>query len=174
MFTINQLVKRFGLSRSTLLYYDKIGLLEPSARSVSNYRLYSQKDLERMEKVITYRNAGLPLDSIMDILEAGDTAPTLILERQLENINEQVDQLRYQQELIVQLLGSKSALRSSRLMSKEAWVEILKASGLDEDGMHQWHIEFEREFPDLHSDFLKSLGIDSEEISRIKQWSLAR
>jgi len=36
----SQLAGRFGLSRSTLLYYDSIGLLSPSERTASNYRLY--------------------------------------------------------------------------------------------------------------------------------------
>ena len=52
MLTISQLARRFGLSRSTLLYYDSIGLLSPSARSDANYRLYSRNDIERMERVI--------------------------------------------------------------------------------------------------------------------------
>ena len=48
MYTVGQLAKLFGLSRSTLLYYDEIGLLSPSARSASNYRLYSEADIRRV------------------------------------------------------------------------------------------------------------------------------
>ena len=51
MYTIGQLVKRYGLSRSTLLYYDRIGLLSASARSDANYRLYTDKDLQRMSQI---------------------------------------------------------------------------------------------------------------------------
>ncbi len=42
MITIGRLARRFGLSRSTLLYYDSIGLLSPSTRSAKDYRLYLQ------------------------------------------------------------------------------------------------------------------------------------
>jgi hypothetical protein len=45
MLTIGRLAERFGLSRSTLLYYDSIELLSPSARSDANYRLYSLESL---------------------------------------------------------------------------------------------------------------------------------
>ena len=55
MLTISQLGRRFGLSRSTLLYYDSIGLLSPSLRSRANYRLYSRSDVERMELIDVYR-----------------------------------------------------------------------------------------------------------------------
>jgi len=68
MHTIGQVSKRFGLSRSTLLYYDSIGLLVPSERSLSNYRLYSDKDIQRMELIYLYRQAGLSLDVIAKIL----------------------------------------------------------------------------------------------------------
>src|SRR5574344_1987818 len=48
MHTIGQIAKRFALSRSTLLYYDTIGLLSPSGRSQANYRLYTDNDVRRM------------------------------------------------------------------------------------------------------------------------------
>jgi len=39
MFLITELARKHGLSRSTLLYYDRIGLLTPSGRSEAGYRL---------------------------------------------------------------------------------------------------------------------------------------
>ncbi|MCP4149531.1 MAG: MerR family transcriptional regulator, partial [bacterium] len=62
MITVGQMVKQFGLARSTLLYYDSIGLLKPSKRSRSGYRLYSETDIRRMEQVQTFRKAGLALE----------------------------------------------------------------------------------------------------------------
>jgi DNA-binding transcriptional MerR regulator len=41
MHTIGQAAKHANLSRSTLLYYDRIGLLRPSGRSRAGYRLYN-------------------------------------------------------------------------------------------------------------------------------------
>lgn len=49
-------------------------------------------------------------------------------------------------------------------------MNILKASGKDEQAMTQWHIEFEREMPQAHQDFLESLGIGAQEIDRIRAW----
>ena len=68
MYTIGNLVKEFQLSRSTLLYYDKIGLLKPSQRTESDYRLYSEQDFNRMSKIAMYKKAGLSLEAIAEWL----------------------------------------------------------------------------------------------------------
>ncbi|QQX80250.1 hypothetical protein JK628_22755 [Shewanella sp. KX20019] len=42
---------------------------------------------------------------------------------------------------------------------------------MDEQAMHKWHIEFEKDLPEVHTDFLESLGCTTEEITEIKAWS---
>jgi hypothetical protein len=79
--------------------------------------------------------------------------------------------LRQQQQVIIHLLNSPTALQSSRTMSKQHWVEMLRAAGLNEDGMQKWHAEFEQRSPEAHQDFLESLGIDAKEITAIRQRS---
>ena len=69
MYTIGKLARKFHISRSTLLYYDLIGLLTPSKRDSNKYRIYSDKDYERLEKIMLYREAGISLDKIRNILE---------------------------------------------------------------------------------------------------------
>ena len=70
MYTIGRLAKKFKLSRSTLLYYDSIGLLKPSSRSQGEYRLYSEQDAKRLELICTYRQAGLALKDIGRVLDS--------------------------------------------------------------------------------------------------------
>jgi hypothetical protein len=50
-------------------------------------------------------------------------------------------------------------------------VSLLKAAGLDEEGMKTWHIEFEKTSPEAHQDFLESIGIEKDEIISIREWS---
>jgi DNA-binding transcriptional MerR regulator len=52
----------------TLHHYDDIGLLRPSGRSASGYRLYSEADLDRLRQVLFYRELDFGLDEIADIL----------------------------------------------------------------------------------------------------------
>ncbi|WP_020395903.1 MerR family transcriptional regulator [Thiolinea disciformis] len=170
MYTIGQLAKRFGLSRSTLLYYDSIGLLPPASRSTGNYRLYSQQTLERMQQIQTYRAAGLPLDSIRSLLSFS-TSASVVLERHLQDVNQEINRLREQQQVIIKLLNQPESFSESRHVTKAQWVAMLKAAGLDEAGMHKWHCEFEKRSPKAHQDFLESLGIVPDEIERIRQGS---
>ena len=171
MLTVGQMARRFGLSRSTLLYYDSIGLLSPSERSAANYRLYAQSDVERMEAIALYRQAGLPLADIARVLGGGRGGLEDLLEARLQDLNREIHRLRRQRQLIVDLLRNKAALRGARGLDKEGWVAILEATGLDEDDMRRWHVEFERLSPEAHQDFLESLGIGDEEIARIRKWS---
>lgn len=70
MYTISKLCKEYNLSRSTLLYYDSIGLLKASERMKSNYRLYSKEDKERLEQICLYKGAGVSLEHIKELLNA--------------------------------------------------------------------------------------------------------
>ncbi len=171
MLTISKLAKRFGLSRSTLLYYDSIGLLSPSLRSRANYRLYSAEDVERMETIDLYRQAGLPLKDIARVLASGRSSATELLGVRLERLGQEIRKLRQQQQMIVNLLQNEVALRQTRSLDKDSWVAILRATGLSEDDMGRWHQEFERLTPEAHQDFLESLGLEDDEIARIREWS---
>lgn len=171
MLTVNQLAKKYKLSRSALLYYDKIGLLKPSVRSQSNYRLYTAEDDNRLRLITTYRDTGLSLKAIANILQAEEHQSAVVPEKRLLSLNTEISNLRKQQQLIIELLGAESLFRSTKTMNKDQWVKILRASGMDEDAMHKWHIEFERDLPEMHQDFLESLGCDAEEVKRIRQWS---
>jgi DNA-binding transcriptional MerR regulator len=173
MFTIGQVAKKYGLSRSTLIYYDSIGVLTPSGRSVSNYRLYSESDLEKMDRISLFRSAGLSLESISSLLDKQGSELNSSLEHRLFSINNEIQGLRNQQKVILKILENKNSVRNSRVVTKELWVSLLKAAGLDNDGMKNWHIEFEKTSPEAHQDFLESIGIDQDEIVLIRDWSKA-
>ena len=167
MYTVGQLGKRFQLSRSTLLYYDSIGLLSPSARNAANYRLYSEADVQRMERIRVYRDAGLALETIADLLQTEAAAAPAVLERHLQQVNREIARLRQQQRIIVKLLGDASKLRSSRAIDKAQWTALLVSTGLSDEDMWRWHVEFEKMSPEGHQDFLESLGIGEAEIVEI-------
>ena len=171
MFTIGQLAKKYSLSRSALIYYDRIGVLTPSGRSESNYRLYSKGDLKKMDRIQLFRSAGLSLDAIASLLEKESSELNSTLENRLFSINGEIQKLRNQQQVILKILENENLERNTRVITKEIWVSILKAAGLDEAGMKNWHIEFEKASPEAHQDFLESLGIEKYEIAAIRDWS---
>lgn len=170
MYRVTELGRIFGLSRSTLLYYDRIGLLSPSIRTGANYRLYSEQDRARLEAICTYRQRGLAIEDIRALLAQPD-ATTTILQRRLLSLDGEIRALQAKQRLLADMLQVKA--RGWRLSSvdKLAWVAILRSAGMSEAAMDAWHRAFELHSPQAHHDFLLSLGIDEEEVLRIREHS---
>ena len=170
-FSVGKLARRFGLSRTALLYYDRIGLLRPSSRSGSNYRLYGEEEVARLEAICRYRGAGLSLSEIREILQAEADRTSAVLARRLEALNREIGELREQQRIVLRLLKGRASLGRVRALDKQRWVALLRASGLSDGDMERWHTEFERREPEAHQDFLESLGISPGEIRRIRELS---
>lgn len=169
--TISNLAKKFGLSRSTLLYYDSKGLLSPAGHKQGEYRIYGEKEVERLRKICMYRDAGLPLKEIKKILDVPNSDFTTILSRRFKELNREIGQLQKQQKIIAGLLQNRSLLLKPDKMTKQLWTSILAASGFSELEMRHWHITFEKQAPEQHSAFLQYLQISDTEIRQIKSWS---
>ena len=68
-YTVSQLAKMAGVSVRMLHYYDALGLLAPSARTVAGYRLYQEQDLLRLQQILFFKELDLPLGQIRAILD---------------------------------------------------------------------------------------------------------
>lgn len=171
--TISAFAKKFGLSRSTLLYYDRIGLLQPASISPSGYRIYSEREQLRMESIDTYRKAGLSLNEIKSILDSDNdnNALEVALENRLKQLTLEIHELKVQQQLIARLIRRDHDVPRYRNMSVEQWVAMLEEAGVDEEGLIMWHKAFERDAPDEHQEFLVYLGLDENEIGEIREQS---
>jgi len=168
-YTISALAKKFGLSRTALLYYDSIGLLSPKRRNPAGYRVYTEKDVLLLKEITCLRNTGLSLKDIRGILGRKVSRREGIFRKRLYGINGEIHRLREQQRLILALLGSPEIVSSTRVLTKEKWISFLRKAGLDAEGMKRWHLEFELSSPEAHQDFLESLGLPQEEISMIRK-----
>lgn len=171
--TVGRLGRRFGLSRSTLLYYHRIGLLVPSRGGGGDYRRYSDDDVARLEAIVRYRAAGVPLADIARILDGQQPELAEVLERRLDALNREIAELREQQRVIVGILATDAAHRGVGVMSRHRWTELLAAAGFTEADMRRWHQVFERHAPDEHREFLRFLCIPDSDIARIIAWSSA-
>src|SRR5512142_2940648 len=101
MLTVSQLARRCGLSRSTLLYYESIGLMRAPVRSDGNYRCYSEKDLLRLEQICMYRGAGLKLEDIRAILDRPLGEAASVLKHRLVELSAEIETLRAHQQAIL-------------------------------------------------------------------------
>ena len=170
--TVSAFARRFGLSRSTLLYYDRIGLLKPAEQTSAGYRLYGPDEVARMMRIETFRQAGLALKDIQKILD-GDSGDALeqALEQRLVTLNAEIAALHAQQRLIARLLQRDQQKAGYMRVDANKWVEMLEEAGVDEAGRKRWHRAFERDAPEVHHGFLAMLGFDAEKIAEIRRKS---
>jgi DNA-binding transcriptional MerR regulator len=90
--TVGEVAQRFGITVRTLHHYDDIGLLTPSRRSASGYRVYTSADLTRLSQVIVYRRLELSLEEIASLLEDGNEVSHLL--RQRERVTSRLDEMK--------------------------------------------------------------------------------
>jgi DNA-binding transcriptional MerR regulator len=69
LYRINEFAELAGVTVRALHHYDRLGLLEPTARTGSQYRLYSDSDLVRLEQIVVLKFLGLSLKEIGNLLE---------------------------------------------------------------------------------------------------------
>ena len=78
---IGEVAALAGVTVRTLHHYDRIGLLSPSGRTAAGYRRYSPADLDRLHRVLLYRELGFSLEDVAALLD-DDTDPEAHLRRQ--------------------------------------------------------------------------------------------
>lgn len=169
--TVTALARRCGVSRSTLLHYEALGLLRRPPRTSGNYRAYGQPDLARAQQIGMYRKVGLGLPAIRALLNRPESDAAGILQRRLADIDAEIETLRGHQRGILRLLERSRTFRRIQMITKDKWVEVMRAAGFTEENMHRWHREFEKAAPAEHQEFLEFLHVPADEIARIRDWS---
>src|SRR4051812_25929779 len=76
--------RRAGVTVRTLHHYDRLGLLKPSGRTVAGYRVYTDRDLARLEQVVALKFVGFSLKEIGHVLNRdGDLLTALRTQREI-------------------------------------------------------------------------------------------
>jgi DNA-binding transcriptional MerR regulator len=175
--TLGDLARTTGLARASLLHYEFLGLLTPAGRSAAGYRLYGAAEIERLRSIRGYRDAGLSLAAIRDLLppRAGvarrRSQPAALLESRLADLSNEVQQLRAQQKLLARILATPEFRDARSCRTKAAWTGMLRSAGFTDEEMRAWHASFESESPAEHAAFLQSLGLAPAEIAAIRRSS---
>lgn len=92
--TVGQAATRLGVTVRALHHWDEIGLARPSLRTAAGYRLYTAHDLERLHRIVVYRELGLGLDRIQGIMDDPDADVAEELRAQRAQIAERIDRLQ--------------------------------------------------------------------------------
>ena len=138
MVQISELAESVGLSRATLLYYEKLGLLK-GKRQANGYRVYTDVDRQRLRLMQQLQAGGLSLEECRACLDG--KLDHDVLEQRLETLEREIAEKTRSRDLLAALLG-RSSLKG-------------------------WHEEVERVAPDLHRAWLMTQGFSSEEAARV-------
>lgn len=132
MYRISQLADVVGLSRSTLLYYEKLGLIK-GERLQNGYRQYSEKEAQRLVLLQNLQAGGLTLKECQACIDA-KVNRSLLVER-LAQLDKEIEQKQQSRHLLAALLGERSLSNwheSLDLVAPEAHLEWLIKQGFDE------------------------------------------
>lgn len=129
-YTVQKLGKLAGVSTRTLRYYDEIGLLKPTRINSSNYRIYGQQEVDRLQQILFYRELGVSLESIRDLV----TAPAFDGAKALREHREKLLEKRAQLDLLIQNVEKTIEMTEGRIiMSDKEKFEGFKQKLIDEN-----------------------------------------
>lgn len=103
LYTVGEMAAMQGVSRQTLIYYDRIGLFCPATTSKAGYRLYLPEQVPTLRLIVLLKELGLSLEEVGEVVRGH--SPQALLERlprQLDQIDGRIERLREQREFVRQ------------------------------------------------------------------------
>lgn len=129
-YTVQKLAQMAGVSARTLRYYDEIGILKPARINSSGYRIYGQREVDRLQQILFYRELGLSLEGIKDIV----TAPSFDGLNALKEHREKLLEKREQLDLLIANVEKTIAFAEGRItMTDKEKFEGFKQKLIDEN-----------------------------------------
>lgn len=134
--TVGELSKIMNVTVRTLQYYDKEGILCPSKMSEGGRRLYSSKDIVKLNQILSFKYLGFSLDDIKEKIFKFDTTEEVvealsqqesIMEMQINNLSKALKSLKTFKDEVIQMQDVNfdkyaTIIELIRLNSKEYWV----------------------------------------------------
>ena len=122
--TVGEVAKKMGTTVRTLQYYDKEGLLSPSAESEGGRRLYTDKDLVTLHQILSLKSLGFSLDDIKRRLISLETPADVAtaLTEQADSLREKIEQLTDSLTAIEQL---KTEVLQMRTVNFKKYADII-------------------------------------------------
>ena len=116
-YSVQKLGQMAGISSRTLRYYDEIGILKPARINSSGYRIYGQSEVDRLQQILFYRELGVSLDSIKEIV----SSPAFDGAKALREHREKLFEKREQLDLLISNVDKSIALKEGKMtmMDKE-------------------------------------------------------
>ena len=124
---VGDLAKQTGVSVRTLHYYDEIGLLSPSHRTAAGYRLYGEKDIIRLQQIVSLRQIGFSLEEIRECLEQRNFSFDRVIQLHTTQLREQI---KLSQKLLHRLEAIAQTVSSMATVSVEALIQTIEVMSM--------------------------------------------
>src|SRR5438445_1307000 len=157
-YRIKQFSELTSVTVRSLHYYDEIGLLTPSGRTEAGHRLYSEKDLLRLQQISTLKFLGFSLDVIKSIVLKENFDIKDSLKIQAEMLFSESEKMNKAAKLIHFLINS---LETDKKIDWQTVTKIIEVMQMDQLEQNQWQQKFLN--PDELSDFQKLVSSRSKE-----------
>ena len=106
LYSVSEICALTGVTRKTLFYYDRTGLLKPVCRTGSqNFKQYDAKTLMRLRMILRYREAGLHLSEIAALLDDPDCDRISVLNQAMERMRQECDKTNDQISRLQAMIG---------------------------------------------------------------------
>ena len=106
MYSVSDIAQKLGIARSTLLYYERIGLVLPSRNPANGYRQYSEYDLNQLILLRQLQKAGFTLQECQSIM-TGKLDENLI-EQRLFSLEQELKEMEMARDVLYALYGKVS------------------------------------------------------------------
>ncbi len=124
--TIKEVSEKYHITEDTLRYYERVGMIPPVSRTSGGIRDYQETDLGWVELAICMRNAGLPVEAMIEyvrLYQEGDSTFQARLELLQEQLNVLLEQQKKTQETIDRLEYKISRYKRAVKTGKLSWQE---------------------------------------------------
>ena len=174
--TVGEVAKKMGVTVRTLQYYDKEGLLSPSAESEGGRRLYTDKDLITLHQILSLKSLGFSLDDIKERLTSLETPADVAnaLTEQADDIRRKIEQLQASLSAIEQLKAEVFQMQTVNfkkyadiivnLQMKNEFYPLIKH--FDDDTLDHIRSQFDKE---SGLDFMDRFNRLSDEIVQLQK-----
>lgn len=122
LYQTGQFARRACVSLRTLRYYDKVGLLSPSAYTEAGYRLYTEQDLLALQHILALKFLGFSLEEIKQCLGSGPRRIGVMLARQRKMLQAK----RRQLDAVLRAIDSAEKLVASDQCDEEAILRVIE------------------------------------------------
>ena len=126
---IGELARATGLSVRALHYYEQIGLLEPSTRTESGHRVFAERDVLRLQQILSLKQLGLPLEEIKKCLADRTMTPLRVIGMHRVRMEEERDRVVKLHSLLSRL---EAALAAKKTLSVEEFMKTIEGMTLYE------------------------------------------